>query len=89
MLLPNGTNQSFNSDKYKDKLEHYIKENTYAQTLHPAYYQKNPNFLKSDPVLELEFKPHPEFKTSDIEDRQKLVQRICKRMWATEYFDAD
>jgi len=32
ILLPNGTNQSFNSDKYADKLKHYIKENTFAQT---------------------------------------------------------
>jgi uncharacterized protein with ParB-like and HNH nuclease domain len=50
ILLPNGTNQSFNSDKYADKLKHYIKENTFAQTLHSHYYEKNPNFLKSSIV---------------------------------------
>lgn len=50
ILLPNGTNQSFNSDKYEHKLKHYIKENTYAQTLHSDYYEKNPNFLNSSVV---------------------------------------
>ena len=89
ILLPNGTNQSFNSDKYEDKLEHYLKENTYAQTLHPAYYQKNPNFLKSESIAELEFKSHPTFKKDDIDERQQLVQRICEQLWSTDYFNAE
>ena len=76
ILLPNGTNQSFNSDNYKDKLEHYIKENTYAQTLHPNYYEKNPNFLKSEIVKKLNFKAHPEFKSDDIGERQNLFRRM-------------
>ncbi|MBI2968920.1 MAG: DUF262 domain-containing protein [Bacteroidetes bacterium] len=86
ILLPNGTNQSFLSDKYEDKLEHYLKENTYAQTLHPKFYSKNPNFLKSDTVQQLKFKPHPHFKKDDIGDRQKLVQRICEHLWSKDYF---
>ncbi|SDE34103.1 DUF262 domain-containing protein [Niabella drilacis] len=86
LLLPQGTNQSFNSDKYEDKLEHYIKENTYAQTLHSNYYEKNPNFLNSDIVRKLQFKAHPQFKKQDISDRQKLVQRICEELWSTDYY---
>ena len=88
LLLPNGTNQSFSSDKYEDKLDHYIKENTYAQTLHPSYYEKNPNFLNSPLIKDLNFKAHLEFKKIDIEERQKLVQRICEQLWATDYFKA-
>ncbi len=87
LLLPNGTNQSFNSDKYKDKLEHYIKENSYAQTLNPIYYSKNPNFLKSDIIQSFDFKPHPQFKKEDIGERQRLVQRICEKLWSVEYFE--
>jgi len=87
ILLPHGTNQSFNSDKYKDKLKHYIRENTYAQTLNSDYYLKNPNFLKSEAIKQLEFKPHPQFKTADIEDRLKLLQRICERIWSTDYYN--
>lgn len=86
ILLPHGTNQSFNSDKYEDKLEHYIKENTYAQTLHTNYYEKNPNFLNSNIVRKLQFKAHPQFKKQDISDRQKLVQRICEELWSTDYY---
>lgn len=89
LLLPNGTNQSFTSDKYEDKVEHYLKENTYAQTLHPKFYSKNPNFLKSDSVKELQFKPHPHFKKDDISDRNKLVQRICEQLWSTDNFQSE
>jgi len=86
LLLPHGTNQSFCSDTYEDKLEHYLKENTYAQTLHQIFYSKNPNFLKSPIIQKLQFKPHPHFKKDDIFKRQKLFQRICGELWATDYF---
>ncbi len=89
ILLPNGINQSFNSDKYEDKIEHYLKENTYAQTLHPKYYEKNPNFLKSEIVNNLKFKAHPKFKKDDIGERQKLVERICEEIWSTDYYKID
>jgi uncharacterized protein with ParB-like and HNH nuclease domain len=86
LLLPNGTNQSFSSDIYEDKLEHYLKENTYAQTLHEVFYTKNPNFLNSAIIQKLRFNPHPHFKKDDISERQKLFQRICEELWKTEYF---
>jgi uncharacterized protein with ParB-like and HNH nuclease domain len=86
ILLPQGTNQSFSSDKYEAKLEHYLKENTYAQTLSPMYYSKNPNFLLSELIQSLEFKAHPQFKKEDIEERLNLVQRICEKLWSVDYF---
>jgi hypothetical protein len=86
ILLPQGTNQSFNSDKYGDKIQHYLKKNTYVQTLHKKYYLKNPNFLKSKVIQDLDFKAHPKFKSVDIEDREKLVQRICEKLWSVDYF---
>lgn len=87
ILLPNGTNQSFNSDKYEHKLKHYLRENTYAQTLHSDYYKKNPNFLKSPIINELNFKPHTEFRKDDISHRQELLKRICEKIWDTSYFE--
>ena len=87
ILLPNGTNQSFSSDKYKEKLKHYIKENTYAQTLHPRFYEKNPNFTKTPLIKKLKFTPHNSFKSQDIEERSQLVQRICEQIWSTDYFE--
>lgn len=86
VLVPQGTNQSFSSDKYEDKLEHYIKENIFAQTLHPSYYTKNPNFSKSEIIRSLNFKAHPHFKINDISERLELLQRICERIWSTEFF---
>ena len=86
ILLPNGTNQSFNSDDYKDKLEHYIKENSYAQTLHHEFYKKNPNFNNSD-LNSIGFKSHPNFNKKDIEERTEVVKRLCENIWNIDYFN--
>ena len=86
ILLPQGTNQSFGSDKYEYKVKHYLKENTYAQTLNQDYYTKNPNFLQSEIIKSLGFKPHTQFKKDDITDRQELVKRICEKVWSVDYF---
>jgi len=86
LLLPNGTNQSFGSDKYEEKINHYLKENVYAQTLNSKYYEKNPNFLKSIAVENLGFTPHAEFNKADIIERRKLVQRICEQIWSTDFY---
>jgi len=86
ILLPNGSNQSYNSDKYGDKLEHYLKENTYAQTLHPKFYEKNPNFLKSEVLSGVSFLPHSAFKKQDIISRLEVVEALCTKLWGIEYY---
>lgn len=86
ILLPNGTNQSFSSDKYEDKLNHYLKENTYAQTLHPEFYKKNPNFFNSEKLAEVPFQAHEELKKDDISSRAKTVQKLCETIWSTDYY---
>tara|TARA_A100000171_G_scaffold46746_1_gene51929 strand:+ start:19668 stop:21518 length:1851 start_codon:yes stop_codon:yes gene_type:complete len=85
VLLPNGTNQSFNSDIYDDKLPHYLKENTYAQTLHPDFYLKNPNFKNSD-LKAINFEPHTNLKLSNIEQRASVVEQLCEDIWSTDFF---
>lgn len=86
ILLPNGTNQSFSSDKYEEKIDHYIKENVYAQTLNKLYYERNPNFLKSESIKDFSFQPYTSFDKSAIEERNQLIRRICERLWSTDYF---
>lgn len=86
VLLPNGTNQSYNSDDYITKLEHYLKENTYVQTLHRDFYTKNPNFLKSKDLSGISFQYHDEFNTKDIRDRAEVVKEICEKIWSTDYY---
>ena len=87
ILLPSGTNQSFNSDRYEDKLQHYLRENTYAKTLHPKFYEKNPNFLKAPQVQELNFKAHSEFRKADLEERQDLVKQLCEQIWSVDWYE--
>jgi uncharacterized protein with ParB-like and HNH nuclease domain len=84
ILIPQGTNQSYKDATYEEKLGHYLKENTYAQSLHCEYYQKNPIFLNNPVVQELQFKPHAQFKKTDIAERTLLVQRLCEKIWSIE-----
>jgi hypothetical protein len=87
LLLPKGTNQSFGSDDYSEKLTHYYRENTFAQTLNPSFYESNPNFLNNSVVRLLRFEPHPNFKKDDILKRRDLVKRICEHLWSLDNFD--
>lgn len=84
VLLPWGTNQSFNKDPYKKKLPHYLKQNLLVQTLHEGCYEKNPNFIKWYKSEGLQFKPHPEFKKADIEERTHLYKTIAEKIWSAE-----
>lgn len=91
VLLPQGTNQSLGDMPYcspppnnRNKLEHYLKENLLVKSLHPMTYQNNPNFLQMKESLGLEFKPHTSFAKRDIDERQRLIQRICEVMWGGE-----
>ncbi len=84
LLLPRGTNQSYGSKPYGEKLKHYVKENLLAQSLCQLTYQNNPNFLNMDSRLSLGFKAHDEFQKQDIQDRQTLYQRICELIWNPE-----
>jgi hypothetical protein len=86
ILLPRGTNQSFNAKPYPEKQKHYIKENLLAQSLCELNYQNNPNFLTMKTRLNLPFKTHDEFKKADIIERQKLYEAICDRIWSSEQF---
>ncbi len=87
ILLPQGTNQAFSDKKYEIKVKYYIRENVYAQTLHSSYYALNPNFLNSQIIQNLGFKPHEQFKKEDIKERQLLVQKICEKIWTDEYYN--
>ena len=87
ILLPQGTNQSYGSSNYEVKIDHYLKENTYAQTLNKRFYDKNPNFMKSDIVKDLRFMPHERFQKNDIRERSELILRICEKIWSIDYFD--
>ncbi len=82
VLLPQGTNQSFGANPFADKVDHYLKENLWAQSLHPKAYENNPNFTGMARTLGLNFKPHTSFTKADIDERQALVRNICEMIWS-------
>jgi hypothetical protein len=81
VLLPQGTNQSYGAMSYADKVEHYLKENLLAKSLHGKSYKNNPNFVAMAAALKLKFKPHESFAKADIDERQALIQKICEAIW--------
>jgi len=81
VLLPQGTNQSYGAMTYKQKLEHYLKENLLVKSLHPKVYEKNPNFLGMAQTMNIKFRPHESFTKTDIDERQMLMKRVCEVIW--------
>jgi len=82
VLLPNGTNQSYGSKSYHEKLVHYQKENLLVSSLTALAYQNNPNFTNWVSSQGLKFSPHADFKTADILARVALYQQLCERIWS-------
>ena len=86
VLLPRGTNQSYGSKAYQEKLPHYVKENLLVQSLCELTYKNNPNFKPLIYKYDLPFEPHNEFNKADVIKRQSLYRNICESIWA---FDID
>jgi hypothetical protein len=87
LLLPKGTNQSFNDEPFVKKLPHYLKQNLLAQSLHEDSYKRNPNFLNFIKDSGLPLKPYTQFKKPDLEERTKLYQKICEQIYSLDGFD--
>ena len=83
VLLPKGTNQSYNDLPYSDKQPHYLKENLLVKSLCEMTYQNNPNFLRFKENYSFDFKPMHKFEKADLDDRQKLYQKICEQIWCS------
>jgi len=81
VLLPNGVNQSYGTKPYKQKLKHYVKRNLLVQSLCDVTYQNYPSFRDMCKAYELPFRPHPEFKKADIQERQALYRKLCEIIW--------
>lgn len=87
LLLPKGTNQSFQAEPFDNKLPHYLKQNLLAQTLHEDFYKRNPNFMNFIKETNLSFRPYKQFKKFDLEERTILYQRVCENIWSLSGFD--
>jgi hypothetical protein len=82
VLLPRGTNQSYGSLGYQEKLNHYIKENLLVKSLCSLSYENNPNFTRIIDGLGLPLMPHMEFNKKDVFCRQLLYKAMCERIWS-------
>ncbi len=67
---------------YKDKREHYLKQNLLAQSLHEKAYERSPGFLRFAKESGLPFHAHAEFKQADLDERQKLYTWLAEQIWS-------
>lgn len=86
LLLPNGTNQSYGSLSFEDKIVHYIKENTYVKTLCDSNYFRNTNFTSNNELLGFGFKSYTHFYKENIIERCEILKKICRSIWSVDYF---
>ena len=87
LLLPKNNNISYGNSSYNEKREYYLQENLLAQSLlEKAYENKSgfSGFKQFKDRSQLPFRPHPDFKKKDLDERQKLYQLIAKRIWNPE-----
>ena len=82
LLLPKSFNASYGDLPYKEKREHYLKQNLLAQSLHELAYERSPGFLRFVKEKSLPFTAHAEFKKADLDARQQLYRRLAEELWA-------
>ena len=87
LLIQKGPNQSYNDDIYEQKLPFYFGQNLLAKSLNGQCYEKNPSFLSYVQESYLPFKAHEHFKKNDVDQRQRLYQKICEEIWSLSGFD--
>lgn len=86
LLLPNGTNQSYNDKPTDEKIPHYIKENILAKSLCDKTYQSNPNFTNFIKQHNLSFKPYETgFNLQQIKERAVLYLQMAELIWKSDF----
>jgi uncharacterized protein with ParB-like and HNH nuclease domain len=86
ILLPRKINQSYGALPYSEKLEYYYAENLLARSLHANCYERNPGFLTFVKESHLPFTNYSKFGKNEIDERQKLYQKISEEIWGSDIF---
>lgn len=84
LLLPKSFNASYGDLPYEDKLVHYDSQNLLARSLHENAYDHNPGFRHFIESSGLDFRPHPEFRKSDLDARQELYRQLAEHIWSPD-----
>lgn len=87
LLLPKKINASLNDATYKHKLQHYLKQNILASSLHEKSYENEPGFKKMIKETGLPFKEYSDFNIKEFEERQALYSDIAAQVWCIERLD--
>jgi uncharacterized protein with ParB-like and HNH nuclease domain len=90
LLLPKSINSSLNDRDYDYKVEHYLKENLLARSLHKKCYENNPGFKKAIEANKLAFQPYYKFNgeeksvftKANLEERFQLYRAIAEKLWS-------
>ncbi len=90
LLLPKKNNASLKDKDYDYKVEHYLKENLLAKSLHQICYENAPGFLQMIERTGLPFKPYykangeekSRFKKADLKERSELYRQIAEQVWS-------
>jgi len=84
LLLPKSFNASFGDLPYAEKRELYRGQNLLAQSLHRQAYEHNPGFSRFIAQSGAPFRPHDEFRKTDLDARQVLYQRLAEQIWSPD-----
>ena len=84
LLLPKRFNASYGDLAYEEKLAHYNTQNLLARSLHPQAYEHNPGFVRFIDLSGLPFRPHAQFRRSDLDERSELYGAIAEQLWDPE-----
>lgn len=88
LLLPSSHNASYSDMPYMEKVKHYVKQNLLASSLNPEAYMNDPGFRKFRETTGLQFKEKPQFRRSDLDDRQKLYVELATLCWSPDRLKA-
>jgi len=89
VLLPKPFNASFGDMEYHKKMPKYFGQNLLAGSLSPSAYQNNPGFKRFLDESGLPFRAHPEFKKSDLDERQDLYTQLAELVWSPTRLERD
>ena len=92
LLLPKKINASLNDKDYDHKVEHYLKENLLARSLHKKCYENNPGFKQMMQRTGVTFRAYYKadgesksaFNKADLEARFQLYRAIAEQLWSVE-----
>lgn len=84
LLLPKSFNASYGDLPYAEKRAHYAGQNLLARSLHESAYDHNPGFRRFIAESGLPFRPHVEFRKSDLDARQTLYQKLAEQIWSPD-----